>query len=272
MPDDRFLSIITVTLNNADGLEKTATSLAAQSRQDFEWIVMDGKSTDRTTAIAATLPRAPDFFSSHPDDGLYDAMNRAIAHMHGRYALFLNAGDTLESVKTLEKLGKILDAKTPDLLYGDSYEAMPNGKRHYKKARPHKRALLGMFTHHQSILYKASILKTMRFDLNYPIAADYDLTLRFLRQGEKIQYLPRALSVFEAGGLSQKRAGQGRAEQFLIRQKLGLARPLINTAIYLLQLCAWGLRRITPGFYWRLKRPAKSGRSARNTGNGSAPV
>tara|TARA_B100000780_G_C21052087_1_gene422530 strand:- start:2 stop:853 length:852 start_codon:yes stop_codon:yes gene_type:complete len=276
MPDAALLSIITITYNNHDGLLATAASLAVQSRKHFKWIIIDGKSTDKTAAVLPHLNPAPDIIIREPDTGIYDAMNKGIMQAGGAYSMFLNAGDTLPSPETLACIIQKLEQDTPDFLYGDSYEtaaagnsAKPGLLRHYKKARHHTKRAWGLFTHHQSMIYKTDILKTLRYNTDYKIAADYDLTLRFLRLSRTITYLPLPLSVFCAGGASQRRSALGRTEQFIIRRALNIVPLWLNVLIFIAQWLNWQFKAITPNVYWFLKR---SSRSAGNKDSGSAPA
>lgn len=264
-----LLSIITITRQNRDGLAASANSLAVQTQRDFEWIVIDGASTDGTAELLDQAPRQPDFFQSQRDHGIYDAMNKGLSHANGDYTLFLNAGDSLATSDTLALICNELSNHRPDFLYGDALEQDLHGQCHYKAARSHSRAALGLFTHHQAMLYKTAILKNLRYNLDYKIAADYDLTLRFLKQAQSVHYLSAPLCIFAAGGLSQTAAHQGRAEQFMIRKHLKTVPYWKNAVIYAAQFLNWHFRKLTPTAYWSLK---KSARSADNTDNGSAPV
>lgn len=247
MTENPVFSIITVTLNNLPGLQKTDHSLKLQSFRDFEWIVIDGGSSDGTQGYLAHSNAS---WLSRQDSGIYDAMNIGLAKASGDYVLFLNAGDKLAFANTLGRLHNFIRSarKPSDFIYGDSLEGSA-----YKPARPHNRLKLGMFTHHQAMVYRRSILNGLSYDTRYKIAADYGLTAKVLQQAKNIDYYPLPVCVFEEGGISQQKAWKGRAEQFLIRRRLKIAGPLENVAIYLLQAAAWTGRRIAPAIYWRVK-------------------
>jgi putative colanic acid biosynthesis glycosyltransferase len=238
------ISIITVTLNNLEGFKKTHGSISLQTTQNFEWIVIDGGSTDGTPEYLKTTNAQ---WISQPDNGIYDAMNKGIEKASGAYFLFLNAGDALAAPGTL---ATILDATkdNPDFIYGDSLE-----DGHLKKAHPHTKIENGLFTHHQAMLYARAKIGTYRYDANYKIAADYDFTARFLQSNTNALSLPIPLCIFEPGGISQKNAFLGRAEQFLIRRKLQMVGPLTNALIFITQTLLWNLRRLSPKLYWALK-------------------
>jgi len=244
-----FFSIITVTRNNLEGLTRTKNSLDTQLCRDFEWIVIDGASQDGTEAF---LQNTSANWVSEPDQGIYDAMNKGIARAAGEYLLFLNAGDCLPFPTTLSTLRPEIPPMA-DFIYGDALESFPDGPRHFKKARSPRRWAYGMITHHQAMLYRRAALGDIRYNTAYPIAADYDFTLRFLQKNPAIFYAAGALCLFESGGLSQQRAAQGRREQCQIRKTLGIVSPFKNHVICMLQSFALVFRQIFPKLYWRLR-------------------
>lgn len=189
MTTKKTFTIVTITYNNRAGLSKTAHSILAQTCLDYEWLIIDGASADGTQedfpqyAIAHII--------SEPDQGIYDAMNKGLDHAAGQYVIFMNAGDQFAD-KDILKIAKDHLTLSPDLLYGDAYEDTEEGIRHYKAAKPPKQITRGLFTHHQAIFYRTEALGTLRYDLSYKIAADYHLTLSFLKEMRTTTYLPPA--------------------------------------------------------------------------------
>lgn len=237
-----FFSIITVTLNNRGGLERTWRSLEAQSCRDFEWIVIDGGSTDGTAEFLRDVAHV-----SEPDRGIFDAMNKGIDHANGEYVWFLNAGDEIAGADVLQEIFDSIETQgaRPDFVYGDAIE-----DRFYKSARvPNER---GMFTHHQAMIYAREKISALRYDITYKIAGDYDFTQKFLKNAAQVLYCPFAFCVFETGGVSQQQAACGRVEEFKIRKSLGM-NILRNTMIFGRQTIAWIVRRHIPALYWRIK-------------------
>lgn len=268
-----LFSIITVTRNNLTGLKQTAASLEHEDPSLFEWIVIDGGSTDETIKYLTenyplTLPSPHEGegvahremgkrgvqWLSEPDSGIYDAMNKGIDRASGDYILFLNAGDTLALLRTLETLAALLSARPvkPDLIYGDAFEETAEG-RIIKKARPYDRIDQGLFTHHQAIFYRRETISDLRYDQTYSIAADYKFTAQCLRMSKYVLYWPRPVCLFEQGGVSQRQAFKGRMQQSLIRRELEMTLPIEEVLIILKQTAAYSLRRLAPGFYWRLR-------------------
>lgn len=185
-------SIITITKDNDDGFTWTDQSLKTQTFTDYEWVVIDG--------------------DKEPDNGIYDAMNKGIERAKGDYIIFMNAGDMFASPDVLETIAKY-DA---DFIYGDSLD---------KKSKHHSRMQRGMFTHHQAMVYRREILKKLRYDEQYSIAADYKLTLQFINISCCICNINKVFCIFKIGGISQRNAKQGRIEQIQIRRELGIRAP-----------------------------------------------
>ncbi len=217
----KIFSIITITFNNYDGLKKTYKSLINQSTKSFNWIVIDGNSTDETKKFLEKLQQTHSFLTyiSEEDKGIYDAMNKGLKLSKDEYVYFLNAGDTFVDINTLEKVEeKILQSNKPDFVYGDSLEeSLITSETFYKKSRSYKTVWYGMFTHHQAMFYKNK--GNLKYSLDYKIAADYDYTIKFLKQTASRIYINEAICIFEKGGISSTQDKLGEFEQWKIRKK-----------------------------------------------------
>lgn len=118
------LSIITICYNDKAGFEKTAQSIIQQTFKSFEWVIVDGASTDGSvdsiTKVANLLstrnPNMQVHWTSEPDKGIYNAMNKGICQAHGEYFLFLNSGDWLYDEKVVENVLPLL--KDVDIYVG----------------------------------------------------------------------------------------------------------------------------------------------------------
>jgi glycosyltransferase involved in cell wall biosynthesis len=121
------LSIITINYNNLKGLKKTVESLVNQTWQDFEYIVIDGGSTDGSKEYIESQSENIDYWVSEPDKGIYNAMNKGIEKALGTYLLFLNSGDVLynDNVLLETKKSLLLDR---DIVYGDLWIVDEQGK------------------------------------------------------------------------------------------------------------------------------------------------
>ena len=126
------LSIITINRNNAAGLEKTMRSVAAQTFKEFEYIVIDGASTDESVEV---IKRHEAEFShlkwvSEPDSGIYNAMNKGLRMASGEYVQILNSADGLAADNVTEKMLHALDEKgKPSILYGNMIKCFPDGRK-----------------------------------------------------------------------------------------------------------------------------------------------
>ena len=98
------LSIITVNYNDAKGLERTIISVISQTFKDYEFIVIDGGSTDRSVDVINQYENHIDYWVSEPDGGVYSGMNKGVARAHGHYCNFMNSGDSFYDEMTLEKI------------------------------------------------------------------------------------------------------------------------------------------------------------------------
>ena len=111
------LSIITVNYNDRNGLQKTIDSVVSQTFQDFEWIIVDGGSTDGSKELIEQYQDHFSYWCSEPDKGVYNAMNKGIVHTKGEYLNFMNSGDCFTSDRVLEEVFK-KDCEA-DILYGN---------------------------------------------------------------------------------------------------------------------------------------------------------
>ena len=255
-PPPSRLGILTVVRNDRAGLADTYHSLRGQLGPDVIWMVVDGASTDGTAEWLAAHAHVTAWWRSSPDSGPYDAMNDALdaaRRLDCSHVLFLNAGDRLATgdgaARLTQAIARHLDCA---LLYGDALERQGDGRILLKRARSHRWAFLGMFTHHQAMTYRIGALTGLRFDSAYRIAADYAFTLAVLDRGRAVR-LGWAVCVFAPGGLSQRDADAGRGEQAAIRQRRyghGMAR---TAAIAALQRVALAVRHHFPALYAKLR-------------------
>ncbi len=267
MADDgapRF-SLVTVCFNDRVNLESTLASLPPADPGLYEWLVIDGHSQDGTDLVLKRLAGRPGTtLVSEPDRGLYDAMNKGIALARGDYVIFLNAGDRLASAATLLALSRLAgNAGDPDLLYGDAVERSLAGSLRYKRALPRWLVWYGMFTHHQAMAYRRARLACLRFDMSYRIAADYDLTGRFLSGRASAARTSRPLCVFLTGGLSHRNRWLGHREEYRMRVH-SLRMPTPIAALLALGKVALDLaKRSAPRLHAALRFAPVAGRSGR---------
>ena len=250
------LAILTVVRNDRTGLIDTHESLRGQLGPQVAWLVADGGSTDGTAEWLADHADLPVWWRSALDRGLYAAMNDgldAARRLGFSHVLFLNAGDRLAAADTairlLQATGRHPGAA---IFYGDALERQSDGRILLKRARSHRWAPFGMFTHHQAMIYSVQALSGLRFDPAFRIAADYAFTLAALGRGPAVR-LRLPVCLFAPGGLSQRDAATGRCEQEAIRRMHLGQSPVCATAVSALQRVALAVRQHFPTAYAKLR-------------------
>src|ERR1700761_3218970 len=111
------LSVITINYNNSAGLKRTIESIVSQDFADFEYIVIDGASTDGSAEVIKQYESQISYWVSEPDSGIYDAMNKGVRQAKGEYLLMINSGDLLVNNKVLDTVFKLNELK--DIVYGN---------------------------------------------------------------------------------------------------------------------------------------------------------
>ncbi|MBR1593189.1 MAG: glycosyltransferase [Alloprevotella sp.] len=193
-------TVVTVTYNAATLIARTIESVESQTYPAVEHIIIDGNSTDETLEMVhhymernsvAAIPHEVNCLSE-PDNGIYDAMNKALHMMTGRFVVFLNAGDTLHSQDTLAELAVLAEAEPhmPAVIYGDTnlVDREGNFLRPRRLAPPQdldwRDFKQGMLVCHQAFYARTDLAKEFPYDLRYRFSADYDWTLRIMRAAE----------------------------------------------------------------------------------------
>jgi glycosyltransferase involved in cell wall biosynthesis len=247
------ISIITVTFNAGKFLEKTILNILNQSDSHFEYLIIDGKSTDETVKIiqkydnlikSGKYPhcRADQFrWISEPDEGLYDAMNKGLALATGDFVWFVNAGDKIYDNNTLSQVMNTIEQHPQaDVFYGQTIiiDEADNilGERH-KIAPKHLKKndfLNGSVICHQSLIVRKSLAPA--YDLQYRISSDYDWTVKVVAQSKENVYISEYLSRFMVAGISLQQMKLSLRERFVImRNHFGLLRTLFIHAWIILK-------------------------------------
>jgi putative colanic acid biosynthesis glycosyltransferase len=199
--------VVTVVLNDLDGLKQTQRSIFQQVGIDFEWLVCDGGSGLSTTNYLDSLGNQVRWVSE-PDQGIYDAMNRGVYMCGGDYIVFMNAGDTFHDSGSLAKVAKVLSANNyaADILFGGATLSFSgSGRSRYRPPRQAEESLWhGLPANHQATFYRKNFLDTTPYDLQYRLCGDYYLAATLMRNGAKAVYLDEPLATFEVGGQSYK--------------------------------------------------------------------
>ena len=219
-------SIITVTYNASQWIERTIESVILQSYPNIEYIVIDGNSTDGTVEIIKNYEsnNVRLKWISEPDNGLYDAMNKGLKLASGDYVWFINAGDELYSENTVQEIANMIDAENlPDIIYGETKIADEYGNflamRRLKTPEKlsWKSFKMGMLVCHQSFIVKREI--TELYDLQYRLTADYDWCIRCLKKANNVFNTKLILSRFLEAGLSAANRKESLKERYRIMCK-----------------------------------------------------
>lgn len=235
------VSIITITYNAERFLERTIQSIVAQQATDYEYIVIDGASTDGTLDIVRKYQTHITHLVSEPDGGLYDAMNKGLHRARGKYVWFMNAGDQLHDSQTLSHLIKRIRATSADVYYSDALfvrdedgqnAGTPVGLRSVVTPHTLPRNLtwrdmaLGMKVCHQAFVAKRSIAP------DYPtdnLSADLDWEIRCLKAARIVEFLPFVLCRYLIGGVSVQQHRRSLTDRFrVLVTHFGLLPTLVN--------------------------------------------
>ena len=165
-------SIITINFNNKDGLEKTIKSVLEQTFNDYQYIIIDGGSTDGSADVIKKYTNDIDYWISEPDNGIYDAMNKGIDNATGDYCIFMNSGDQFYNDNVLYYFKSINHHE--DIIYGDVYNSETNK---IMFSPPHKEIslyyLYSSTIPHQGAFIKTSLQKKHFYDDSLRIVADW---------------------------------------------------------------------------------------------------
>lgn len=243
-----FLSIITITFNAEKFIGKTIASVDQQVFKDFEYLLIDGNSTDKTLEIARKSGDLFDKIVSEPDKGLYDAMNKGLRLATGDYVWFVNAGDEIATTTITDNLFQLIQNEQPDVIYGETLFIDNDGKVLGKRSEltPHrlpkhlawKDMKLGMLVCHQSFIVRREIAP---FYIENNLSADIDWEISSLKSSQKTILYNGVLSKYLIGGISNQQLKKSLIDRFLVLKKhFGLAATVISHA----QILARGAKKI----------------------------
>lgn len=219
------LSIITINYNNKAGLEKTIESVMSQTWRDFEWIIIDGGSTDGSKEVIEELAKNPNanisYWCSEPDKGVYNALNKGIVQCQGDYVSCMNAGDCYYDNETLENV--FTRNYTSDVIYGDCL--LVNDKECTLKSYRNGIDMYYFYKDnicHQATFVKLSLMQTHQFNEEYKIAADYALWLQLISENRSFEYVNMTICRYDVTGISSQSSNykQHKQERDIIQKAL----------------------------------------------------
>jgi glycosyltransferase involved in cell wall biosynthesis len=210
-----LFSLITIAYNDLNGLRRVVASVDEQNNRDLEHVIVDGGSTDGTSEYLESLRGTPwRRWSSEPDGGIYDAMNKGISRSSGRLVMMLNAGDCLAGPESLSRIATSFERDQWQWSYGAVRFVRPDGSHagSYTFDPFHRiRFIMGiLWVPHATVAMRRELLDEIggyRTDLGS--AADQELLMRALRVSEPT-VIPEFLCHFERGGVSQQQSARKR--------------------------------------------------------------
>lgn len=198
------LTIVTVNYNNAVGLKRTLESVREQTCKEFEYIVIDGGSSDGSTELLHEFEEIITDAVSEKDSGVFNAMNKGIKKSTGDYCLFLNSGDYLASKDVIEKVLPTLDGT--DFISGDTICVHPTGKTAIWKA-PRTLSVYVIVRYalsHQSTFIRTQLLRNRPYREDLRIASDWEQELyELVFHDASYKFIPINVSYFYEDGISR---------------------------------------------------------------------
>jgi len=209
MPKKIKISIITASFNSEAHIQSCLDSIAFQTYENIEHVIIDGKSTDKTLEIIDRHPFKPAKVISEKDKGIYDALNKGIKNATGDIIGFLHSDDIFENEYVIEELVSAFEESDSDLVYGNILHVhQENTKKIYRtwNSLPFKKDLLkkGWMPPHNGLFVKRKIfLKHGTYDINFKISADYEWILRvFSKDSIEVLYMDKLILRQRIGGKS----------------------------------------------------------------------
>ncbi len=207
-------SIITVNYNNRDGLRKTIESVIHQTCHDFEFIVIDGGSTDGSAEVLKEYDAQIDYWVSEPDGGIYQGMNKGIRKAQGEYLNFMNFGDCFYDNDVLEKVNNY--QFQADFIVDKDYHFDAISGQGHASIQPTRTTMIHFFMatlDHQSSFIRRELFNDSPYDENHRLVSDWIFFVeKIVRDGKQVQFIPDIVCRREEGGLSEQQMERNRKE------------------------------------------------------------
>lgn len=232
MSTQPLFTIITVVRNNKNGIIRTINSVLDQDYKNYEYIIIDGESTDGTLEIINSFSNKIDVVISEKDNGIYDAMNKGIIIAKGQFIAFLNSGDWYEK-NTLTLVSNILnDNKQIDILHGLLVYYNKNLEFEYILG-DNSISIPYRMIQHPSTFVRSKLYKENLYDLKYKSASDYNTFLIFYFNKYNFLFSPFIFTHFVNDGISQNIKSRIETIEIKRKYKLISIRKYVFLKIYL---------------------------------------
>lgn len=212
----KYLSIVTINYNNKDGLEKTIKSVLSQSYRGFEYIIIDGGSTDGSIEVIKEYASQIDYWVSEPDKGIYNAMNKGILQAHGEYLNFMNSGDEFYNNNVLQEVMLLLDK---DIVVGKILHDTEIWG--FQKEDITLMDLVRGNVLHQASFFRKELFDENMYDEKYKIVSDWKFYIQCLILGHAtFRNIDFIICRFAPGGISEIDSGRRLRERDSVYKEL----------------------------------------------------
>lgn len=199
--NSHLISVVTVSFNAVETIEKTILSVINQNYTNIEYIIIDGGSTDGTVDIIKKYENKISYWISEPDKGIYDAMNKGISQATGEWINFMNSGDEFYTENVLTEVFSESFSEEIKVIYGKTALVFPK-KTLISRPLSIGHIEKGMPFCHQSTFVRTNLYKENPYNLTYKICADYNFFYSVYKKGYTFYYKKILISKFLYGGLS----------------------------------------------------------------------
>ena len=222
-------SVITINYNNYEGLRSTIESVVTQTYDDYEYIIIDGGSTDGSLDIIKKYNDYITYWVSEKDRGIYHAMNKGVAKAHGDYCIFMNSGDFFYDNKVLERVSK--EDCLQDIIIG---KVVIDNKGTIISPPPMsgELSLYHLYSGsipHQGSFIRTNLLRKYPYDESLKISSDWKFFVQTLIIDNcSLRYIEDIVSMYDMNGLSAKKPTLMRKEKEMVLRSLFPARVLVD--------------------------------------------
>ena len=226
-----MLSIITINYNRKSDLEATLKSVAEQSYGDFEYVVIDGGSTDGSVELLKSYSDEIDYWVSEPDKGIFDAMNKGIQAAKGEYLLFLNGGDIFLHPDALANAVDHLKSCKEDIVYGDIMVEMSYGgelRFSYPDTLNFRYFLEHDLPHQATFIRRQLFDQYGLYDPHNKINADWTFfVLTICKHQVSYRHIPCTFTRFQQGGITETmtKLERVRSQESFLMEHFGMFYP-----------------------------------------------
>lgn len=236
------ITIITVVYNSVNLIEETINSIIQQDYENKEFIIIDGLSTDGTVEIIKKYNNNINIWKSEKDNGIYDAMNKALQYVTGDWIIFMNSGDQFINNYVLKDLSL---NKSFDLYFGATKIKTNNSIDSVRYPLTVNKLWKGMICCHQSIIFRSVLFRKHIFDLNYTLSADYNLIYTLIiKENAKIFFSKNIISIYYDEGVSKNNYLK------VLQQNMAISKSFSNNFIFSIIIIIYFQIKL---FYYKFK-------------------